>query len=65
MDGEVGSTRTRDDAATMAEVTAEVTAAVRAELAGLEDARIREVNSRHGDDHGVDLTRLRALAQRL
>jgi 3-methyladenine DNA glycosylase AlkD len=36
-----------------------------AELAELEDPRIREVNLRHGDDHGVNLTRLRAIATRL
>lgn len=36
-----------------------------AELAGLEDARIREVNARHGDDHGVNLGKLRAVAKRL
>ena len=40
-------------------------AAVMAELADLEDPRIREVNVRHGDDHGVNLTRLRELAKRL
>ena len=38
---------------------------VMAELAGLEDPRIREVNSRHGDDHGVNLTALRAVAKRV
>lgn len=43
--------------ATLAEVTAE--------LAGLEDPRVREVNARHGDDHGVNLGRLRDLAKRL
>ncbi|WP_197354102.1 DNA alkylation repair protein [Streptomyces bathyalis] len=36
-----------------------------AELAELEDPKIREVNERHGDDHGVNLTKLRALAKRL
>ncbi|MGC4746780.1 DNA alkylation repair protein [Micromonospora sp. DT201] len=36
-----------------------------AELAGLEDSKIREVNARHGDDHGVNLGKLRALAKRL
>ncbi|MGV9457329.1 DNA alkylation repair protein [Streptomyces sp. NPDC003635] len=36
-----------------------------AELAGLEDPRIRAVNERHGDDHGVNLTKLRAVAKRL
>ncbi len=38
---------------------------VMAELAALEDPRMREVNLRHGDDHGVNLTKLRALAKRL
>lgn len=36
-----------------------------AELATLEDPRMREVNERHGDDHGVNLGRLRAIAKRL
>jgi len=38
---------------------------VLAELAALEDPRIREVNERHGDDHGVNLTKLRAVAKAL
>ncbi|MEV7560821.1 DNA alkylation repair protein [Streptomyces sp. NPDC048331] len=38
---------------------------VMAELAGLEDPRMREVNERHGDDHGVNLTQLRAVAKRV
>jgi 3-methyladenine DNA glycosylase AlkD len=45
---------------------AEMTVAeVMAELAALEDPRAREVNERHGDDHGVNLSKLRALAKRL
>jgi 3-methyladenine DNA glycosylase AlkD len=40
-------------------------AGVMAELAELEDPRIREVNARHGDDHGVNLSRLRDIAKRL
>ena len=36
-----------------------------AELAGLQDPRAREVNQRHGDDHGVNLSKLRAIAKRL
>jgi 3-methyladenine DNA glycosylase AlkD len=40
-------------------------AEVMAELAGLDDPRARAVNERHGDDHGVNLGRLRALAKRL
>jgi 3-methyladenine DNA glycosylase AlkD len=35
------------------------------QLAALEDARAREVNERHGDDHGVNLTKLRAVAKSL
>lgn len=35
------------------------------ELAALEDPKIRAVNERHGDDHGVNLTKLRAVAKRL
>nr|WP_311771490.1 DNA alkylation repair protein [Actinophytocola algeriensis] len=38
---------------------------VLAELAALEDPKAREVNERHGDDHGVNLGRLRAVAKRL
>ncbi len=38
---------------------------VLAELAALEDPRMREVNERHGDDHGVNLGSLRAVAKRL
>ncbi|AEF39670.1 hypothetical protein AS9A_1218 [Hoyosella subflava DQS3-9A1] len=40
-------------------------AEVMAELAALEDPKVRAVNERHGDDHGVNLTKLRALAKRL
>ncbi|MFF4810300.1 DNA alkylation repair protein [Micromonospora chersina] len=36
-----------------------------AELAALEDPKARQVNERHGDDHGVNLGKLRALAKRL
>ncbi len=35
------------------------------ELAGLENPKVREANERRGDDYGVNLTRLRALAARL
>ena len=38
---------------------------VMAELAELEDPKVRAVNARHGDDHGVHLGKLRALATRL
>jgi 3-methyladenine DNA glycosylase AlkD len=36
-----------------------------AELAELDDPRSREINERHGDDHGVNLTTLRTIAKRL
>ncbi|MFD4866503.1 DNA alkylation repair protein [Streptomyces sp. NPDC058412] len=51
----------------VAEMTvSEVTVSeVRAELAALEDPKARAVNEKHGDDHGVNLGRLRALAKRL
>ena len=51
----------------MAETTvAAVTVAeVMAALAALEDPRVREVNEKHGDDHGVNLGKLRAFARRL
>lgn len=45
--------------------TGATAAEVMAELAALEDPRIREVNARHGDDHGVNLTKLRGVAKRL
>ena len=40
-------------------------AEVMAELAALEDPRAREVNQKRGDDHGVNLGALRAVAKRL
>nr|WP_198663418.1 hypothetical protein [Jiangella endophytica] len=46
-------------------MTETTVAEVLAVLAALEDPRAREVNERHGDDHGADLSRLRALAKRL
>jgi 3-methyladenine DNA glycosylase AlkD len=46
-------------------LTETVVAEVMAELARLEDPRAREVNEKHGDDHGVNLGKLRALAKRL
>src|SRR3954451_13148438 len=49
----------------MTAVAGTTVAEVLAELAALEDPRIREVNARHGDDHGVNLTQLRAVATRL
>lgn len=38
---------------------------VLAELAALEDPKVRAINERHGDDHGVNLTKLRGIAKRL
>ena len=46
-------------------LTESVVAEVMAELAELEDPRAREVNEKHGDDHGVNLGKLRAVAKRL
>ncbi|MGV0745113.1 DNA alkylation repair protein [Mycolicibacterium sp. XJ870] len=46
----------------MAETTA---GEVMAELAELEDPKMRAVNEKHGDDHGVNLSKLRAVAKRL
>jgi 3-methyladenine DNA glycosylase AlkD len=40
-------------------------AEVMAELATLEDSKVREANERRGDDHGVNLSKLRAVAKRL
>lgn len=40
-------------------------AEVLAELAALEDPKARAVNEKHGDDHGVNLSKLRAVAKRL
>lgn len=38
---------------------------VLADLAALEDPKMREANGKRGDDHGVNLGQLRALAKRL
>jgi len=46
-------------------VTETTVAEAMAELATLEDPRIRAVNESHGDDHGVNLGKLRAIAKRL
>ncbi|MEU9690377.1 DNA alkylation repair protein [Amycolatopsis japonica] len=46
-------------------MTGTTTAEVLAELAELEDPRARQVNEKHGDDHGVNLGKLRALAKQL
>ncbi|MCA0144225.1 DNA alkylation repair protein [Blastococcus sp. LR1] len=49
----------------MTTTTGTTVAEVMAELAALEDPRARAVNERHGDDHGVNLGALRAIAKRL
>ncbi|MBF6082714.1 DNA alkylation repair protein [Nocardia cyriacigeorgica] len=51
----------------MAETTSTETTVsqVLAELAALDDPKMRAVNEKHGDDHGVNLTKLRAVAKRL
>lgn len=54
-----------ETAVTKAGQTETLLSDVMAELAALDDARAREVNARHGDDHGVNLGTLRALAKRL
>lgn len=36
-----------------------------ADLAALEDPKARAINERHGDAHGVNLTRMRGLARRI
>ena len=41
------------------------TADVLREVAALENPKVRAVNERHGDDHGVNLSQLRAIARRL
>ncbi|SEF91621.1 3-methyladenine DNA glycosylase AlkD [Saccharopolyspora kobensis] len=48
-----------------AEVAETAVTEVLAELAELEDPKMRAVNEKHGDDHGVNLGKLRAIAKRL
>ncbi|WP_206427491.1 DNA alkylation repair protein [Leucobacter chromiireducens] len=51
---------------TAIEITPASTAAeVSRALAALEDPKARAINERHGDDHGVNLTKLRAIAKQL
>jgi hypothetical protein len=38
---------------------------VMAELDALADPKVREANEKRGDDHGVNLSKLRELAKRL
>ncbi|WP_152349212.1 DNA alkylation repair protein [Brevibacterium sp. CFH 10365] len=47
------------------EYTVTTSTEVLAALASLEDEKIRAVNARHGDDHAVNLTKLRAVAKEL
>lgn len=51
--------------ATGSAATGTTLADVMAELAALEDPRWREVNEKHGDDHSVNLSKLRSIAKRL
>ncbi|CAM3199067.1 DNA alkylation repair enzyme [Stackebrandtia soli] len=53
------------DVTTTDPTSQETVDAVMAELTALEEPKIRAVNERHGDDHGVNLTKLRAVAKRL
>ena len=46
-------------------MTDETVAGLMAELSALDDPKVREVNRRHGDDHGINLGKLRAVAKRL
>jgi len=46
-------------------LTSSKMAVVMAELAALEDPKARAINEKHGDDHGVNLGKLRAVAKRL
>ncbi len=51
---------------TTIEITPESSVAdVSRALAALEDPKARAINERHGDDHGVNLTKLRAIAKQL
>ena len=49
----------------MTETTDATVAGVLDELAALADPKILAVNARHGDDHAVNLTKLRGVAKRL
>ena len=44
---------------------AETVTGLMAELAALDDPKARAINEKHGDDHGVNLGKLRAIATRL
>src|SRR5690606_22840647 len=56
----------QEDCAVAETTSTETTVAqVLAGLAALDDPKMRAVNEKHGDDHGVNLTKLRAVAKRL
>jgi 3-methyladenine DNA glycosylase AlkD len=46
-------------------MTTDTVAGLLTELAALDDPKARAVNEKHGDDHGVNLSKLRAIAKRL
>lgn len=58
-------TRRAATAAPDAGLAASTVPALLEELAALDDPKMRAVNERHGDDHGVNLSKLRAIAKRL
>ena len=60
-----GGPRNEGDGVTTLTAPQATVGQVMADLAALEDPKIRAVNERHGDDHGVNLTKLRAVATRL
>lgn len=49
----------------MTQTASETVAALMVELAAAEEPARRAVNEKHGDDHGVNLSTLRAIAKRL
>lgn len=56
---------TTNTASAQIEAIAEQVTELLAELAALEDPKARAINERHGDDHGVNLTKLRGIAKRV
>lgn len=61
----MASVDTATTAASAKTAADERAAQVMAALAALEDPKARAINERHGDDHGVNLTKLRAVAKPL
>jgi 3-methyladenine DNA glycosylase AlkD len=61
----VAATKAAATKAAATTVTDAAVAELMAELAALEDPKARAVNEKHGDDHGVNLGSLRAVAKRL